>query len=145
MELEEQIKIAVEGCGVYLYDIVMARDNGDNIYRVNITSSDGINLDKCEEVSKMISPILDINEPMRGKYRLEVSSPGIERKLLKKEHFLGSIGEKIKGKEYSTETFRGTLLSIDGDNYTFESDDKEIFTIEYDNILSAATYYDWKN
>ena len=144
MNLEEQIKIAVEGCDVYLYDIVIARENEDNIYRVNITSADGINLDKCQEVSKMISPILDINEPMRGKYRLEVSSPGIERKLLKKEHFLCSVGEKIKGKEYSTETFRGELISADGDNYTFKTDDGDTFTLNYDDILSASTYYDWK-
>lgn len=144
MELEQQIKIAVEGCGVYLYDIINARENSDNIYRINITSPDGINLDKCQEVSKMISPILDIHEPMRGKYRLEVSSPGIERKLLKKEHFLCSVGEKIKGKEYSTETFRGKLINIDGDTYTFEAEDKDIFTLNYDDILSASTYYDWK-
>ena len=92
----------------------------------------------------MISPILDINEPMRGKYRLEVSSPGIVRKLLKKEHFLGSIGDKIKGKEYSTETFKGKLIKIEDETFTFESDDGKTFTLNYDDILSASTYYDWK-
>ena len=143
MDLEQQIKIAVEGCGVYLYDIVNAREHDDNIYRVSVTSSEGISLDKCAEISRMISPILDINEPMKGKYKLEVSSPGIERKLLKKEHFLGSIGAKIKGKEFTTETFKGKLISIDGETYTFESDDKDTFKINYDDILSASTYYDW--
>ena len=144
MDLEQQIKIAVEGCGVYLYDVVNAREHEDNIYRVSITSPDGINLDKCQEVSKMISPILDINEPMRGKYKLEVSSPGIQRKLVKKEHFLGSVGENIKGKNFSTEPFKGKLMSIDGETYTFQTDDGETFILNYDDILSASTYYDWK-
>lgn len=145
MELEQQIKIAVEGCGVYLYDIVNTKVHDDNVYRVSVTSSDGISLDKCEQISRMISPILDINEPMRGKYRLEVSSPGIERKLVKKEHFLGSIGENVKGKEFNLETFKGKLLSIDGDNYTFESEKtEETFTLNFDDILSASTYYNWK-
>jgi ribosome maturation factor RimP len=144
MELEEQIKIAVEGCDVMLYDIVHARVNDDTIYRINITAQDGITLDKCQEVSKMISPLLDINEPMRGKYRLEVSSPGIERKLLNIDHFRGSIGEKVKGKEYSRETFKGTLLSIEGTVLTIETENKKLLTIDYDEVLSAATYYDWK-
>ena len=145
MELEEQIKIAVEGCDVLLYDIVKAKENNDNIFRVYISSKDGINLDKCQEVSNMISPILDIHEPMRGKYRLEVSSPGIERKLTKKEHFLGSIGENIKGKEYSTETFKGKLLSFENDILTLQYEDSnETFDIKYDDILSASTYYNWK-
>ncbi len=144
MNLEEQIKIAVEGCGVNLYDIVTTKENSDNIFRVYINSTNGITLEQCEQVSRMISPILDINEPMKGKYRLEVSSPGIERKLTKKEHFAGSIGEKIKGKEYSTEKFKGKLLSFENDTLTLEDDDKEIFTIKLDDILSASTYYDWK-
>ncbi len=145
MDLEEQIKIAVEGCDVYLYDIVTTRENGDNIFRVNITSPDGINLDKCQEVSKILSPLLDINEPMRAKYRLEVSSPGIERKLLKKEHFISSVGENIKGKEFSTEKFKGKLLSFEDDILTFQYiDSKDTFNLNYDDILSASTYYDWK-
>ena len=145
MNLEEQIKIVVEGCGVYLYDIVTTNENGDNIFRINITSPDGINLDKCQEVSMMVSPILDINEPMKGKYRLEVSSPGIERKLLKKEHFLCSIGENIKGKEFSTEKFKGKLLSFEDDILTLQyPNSNDTFTINFDDILSASTYYDWK-
>jgi ribosome maturation factor RimP len=144
MELEEQIKLTVEGCGVSLYDITTARENNNNIFRIFITSPDGINLDKCEEVSRMIAPILDINEPMNGKYFLEVSSPGIERKLKKFEHFASSVGELVKGKEYSTEKFDGKVISVDDEqNITFEDVDGDRFTINYDDILSASTYYNF--
>ena len=144
MTLEEQIKLTVEGCGVALYDIAQVRENDNNIYRIYITSPDGINLDKCEEVSRMIAPILDLDEPMRGKYFLEVSSPGIERKLKTLDHMKASVGELIKGKEYSTEKFDGKLLSVDEDNNcTFEDSDGDQFTINYDDILSASTYYNF--
>jgi len=144
MTLEEQIKLTVEGCGVALYDITNIRENDNNIFRIYITSPDGINLDKCEEVSRMIAPILDINEPMRGKYFLEVSSPGIERKLKTLEHMKASVGELIKGKEYSTEKFDGKLISVDDEkNCTFEDSDGDTFTINYDDILSASTYYNF--
>jgi len=143
MQLEEQIKIAVEACDVMLYDIVNTRENGDTIFRVNITSQGGVTLDKCQEVSKMISPILDINEPMKGRYRLEVSSPGIERKLLNIDHFKGSIGDKIKFKNYNTEVFKGILLSVEDEVLTFQDENNESFKINYDDVLSASTYYEW--
>jgi len=145
MELEEQIKIAVESCGVTLYEVGTAKDHSENIFRVTITKAGGISLDKCQEVSKLISPLLDINEPMKGKYRLEVSSPGIERKLKNIDHIKASVGEKIKGKEFSTETFRGELLSVDEDNTLHLKDEEGTeFTIKYDDILACSTYYDWK-
>jgi ribosome maturation factor RimP len=144
MELEEQIKIAVEGCGVALYDIAQLKEHENNIYRIYITSPDGVTLDMCENVSRMIAPILDINEPMRGKYLLEVSSPGIERKLKTLLHMQNSIGENIKGKQYEVGAFKGKLLSFDGeDNFTFEDENKATFTINYSQILSASTYYNW--
>ncbi len=147
MELEEQIKIAVEGCGVKLYDIAQLKEHENNIYRIYITSSDGVSLDMCENVSRMIAPILDINEPMRGKYLLEVSSPGIERKLKKLEHLQDSIGEFVRGKQFEVGAFKGKLLSFDDENnFTFLSEDdreEETFTINYKNILSASTYYNW--
>ena len=144
MTLEEQIKLTVEGCGASLYDIASVRENDNNIYRIYVTTPDGVNLDKCEEISRMIAPILDLNEPMRGKYFLEVSSPGIERKLKTLEHMKASVGELIKGKEYSTEKFDGKLISVDeNNNCTFEDSDGDQFTINYDDILSASTYYNF--
>ena len=143
MQLEEQIKIAVEACDVMLYDIVNTRVNGDTIFRINITSQGGVTLDKCQEVSRMISPILDINEPMKGGYRLEVSSPGIERKLLNIDHFKGSIGDKIKAKNFNMEVFKGILLSVEDEVLTFQDENNESFKINYDDVLSASTYYDW--
>jgi len=145
MDLEESIKIAVEGCDVKLYDITTAREHSDNIFRIYISSPDGINLDKCAEVSRMVSPLLDINEPMNGKYKLEVSSPGIERKLKTLTHFMGSIGENIKIKEYSTEIIKGKLLEVLKDGtITIRDNDGDTQSTKFDDILSASTTFKWK-
>lgn len=106
MNLEESIEIAVQGCGAEVYDIVTLKENDANIFRVYVTSKDGINLDKCAEISRMISPILDLDEPMNGKYNLEVSSPGIERKLKNPRHYKASIGEKVKLKDFEKILFQ---------------------------------------
>ena len=142
MSLEESIKLAVESLGANLYDIVNAKEHDRNIFRVLITAENGISLDKCAEISRMISPILDVDEPMGGEYILEVSSPGIERKLRKKDHFKASVGEKVKVKDFATETYKGELIFADDQKIIVKTEfaDEEI---TYDSILSAATYFEW--
>jgi ribosome maturation factor RimP len=145
MNLEESIKNIVQDNELKLYDIVTTRENNNNIFRVYVTSDDGVNLDKCGKISSLISPLLDVHNPLNGKYNLEVSSPGIERKLTKLIHFESSIGCNIKGKEYSTEKFKGKFLSFKDNILTIqEEDSKDTFTIKYDDILSASTFYNWK-
>ena len=142
MNLEEQIKLIVENNDLKLYDIVTTKEHDRNIFRVVVTSKDGVNLDKCAEISRLISPLLDIEEPLNGVYNLEVSSPGIERKLKKKEHFIASIGELVKVKNYETEVFKGELLSADDEKIIVKTEFGEE-EVKYDNILSAATYFEW--
>lgn len=144
MELEESIKLAVEGCGVDLYDIVQTKEHKENILRVYITSKDGVNLDQCAHVSRMISPLLDIQEPMSGKYNLEVSSPGIERKLKTLHHFKCSIGSKVKVKNYQKELLKGELIRVSDEGLiTIKDLDNNEQTIQFDDVLSASTYFDW--
>ena len=144
MELEESIKLVVEGCGVDLYDIVQTKEHKVNILRVYISHKDGVNLDKCAHVSRMISPLLDVIEPMNGKYNLEVSSPGIERKLKTLNHFKCSIGSDVKVKDYNTEILKGKMTNISEDGIiTIEDINSGTQTIKFDDILSAATYYSW--
>ena len=81
MNLEESIKLAVESLGARLYDITTAREHDRNIFRVLVTAEGGVTLDKCAEISRMISPILDVDEPMSG----ELPTPNAWATLL----FLG--------------------------------------------------------
>ena len=144
MELEESIKLAVEGCGVDLYDIQQTKEHKVNILRVYISQKDGVNLDKCAHVSRMISPLLDIEEPMHGKYNLEVSSPGIERKLKTLNHFKCSVGCDVKIKEFSTEVLKGKLLEVSDDGIiTIDDINDGVKTTTFDDVLSSSTYYNW--
>ena len=144
IELEEAIETAVKGCGVELYDIVQTKENKRNILRIFITSADGVSLDKCTEVSKMVSPVLDLYDPIQGEYNLEISSPGIERKLKTLRHYQASVGEKVKIKLYSTETFKGKLESVTQEGLLIINDiDNGKAEIKFEDILSGATYFEW--
>lgn len=142
MNLEESIKLAVESLGAKLYDISTVKEHDKNIFRVSVTAEGGVSLDKCAEISRMISPILDVNEPMSGEYVLEVSSPGIERKLKKKEHFIASVGEKVRVKDFSTEIYKGQLIYADNEKIVIKTEFGED-ELSYDSILAASTYFEW--
>lgn len=143
MTTKETIVNILDDCGVYLYDIETVSENERKIFRIYITSKDGINLDKCSEVTKILSPILDLEPPLNGEYTLEVSSPGIERPLRKNEHYLGSIGEMLKVKLINTDKIIGKLESFEDGKITLLEDDGEVTTIALDEIEKARTYYKW--
>ena len=142
MNIEESIELTVNGCGAELYDIVNIKENDTSIYRIFITAKDGINLDKCAEVSRLISPLLDVHEPLGGKYNLEVSSPGIERKLKRPAHFEASIGENVRIKDYDKNITIGKLKSAD-DNQIVITTENGDETIAYDDMSTSSTFYDW--
>lgn len=141
-KLEEDIRTAIVGTGVELYDIVTLKDNDVLILRVYLTQKGGISLDKCAEVTKLISPIIDMHDPISGEYTLEVSSPGIERKLKKPNHFKASIGESVKIKDFNKDIITGVLLSANDVEIEVETTHgKEI--ISYDEISTASTFFEW--
>lgn len=143
-ELYHALQTAIEGCGVEVYDIENLKENENTILRVSITSPNGINLDKCGEVSSVISPILDIYEPMSGKYNLEVSSPGIERKLKDPKHFKASIGELVEIKDFDKKRIKGKIISADDEKVTIELvSDESLQSFMYSDISQAKTYYQW--
>jgi len=143
MSLESDIKNVVESMDLSLYDIVTVSEGGDTIYRVLINSKEGISLDKCAEVTRVLNPLLDVTPPVKGDYRLEVSSPGIERKLKTLKHFSSSIGEKVKAVLISNEVLRGPLLSVEGNTITIEDEQVGKQSIPFDEILKASTYFEW--
>jgi ribosome maturation factor RimP len=136
--VNENIEKLIENCGAKLYDTENVIENGHKIFRVLITSKDGINLGKCEEVSRILSPIFDLNPPVNGHYYFEVSSPGIERNLKLPKHFKASIGEKVKIKLDNEKSVEGVIKNADDDCVEIGED-----KILYQNIKKARTYFEW--
>ncbi len=144
MSLESDIKSMVESLELRVYDITTVTENDETIYRVNIISpeSEKITMDQVVKVTKMISPLLDVTAPVRGDYRLEVSSPGIERKLKSLMHFECAIGEKVKAETTEKKKLRGTLKSVASGRITLETEDGDE-TFAYGDVIKAATYFEW--
>ena len=138
MKLEEVIKNIVEDNGCELYDIEQTQEGDNKYYRVYITKPGGVTLNDCAAINNLLSPIFDIEDPIEGKYFLEVSSPGIERKLTKKEHFEKSIGENVKVTTNEGKKIKGQLKSFDGEVAEIGKE-----KVKFDDIKKAKTYIDW--
>jgi ribosome maturation factor RimP len=109
-----------------LADLEVRLGGKGGLVRVFIDKPEGIDLDDCETVSRAVSALLDVEDPVPGNYNLEVSSPGLDRKLTKVEHFQRFEGEIVKVQmRFPIEgrrRFRGTLVSSDDENIVVDVD-----------------------
>ncbi len=96
-QLTGMLESPVEQLGYELVDLEL-RTGADAILRLYIDSPNGIKLEDCEKVSRQVSALLDVEDPLGYEYALEVSSPGLNRRLLKAAHFERFAGERVKVK-----------------------------------------------
>ncbi len=115
---------------LYLYDIEYVKEGPNYVLRIFIDNDEIIQVSDCEFVNRRLVEQLDINDPIRDAYILEVSSPGIDRQLKKPEHFEKSIGKLIDVKTFKPiekrKEFQGELVSYDGEKLVISEDGKEI-------------------
>lgn len=125
-ELRRLLEPTVENMGYELIDLELRFGGKSGVVRIFIDHPDGIGLEDCEKVSRVISALLDVEDPLPGHYSLEVSSPGLDRKLTKAAHFQRFAGETVKVKMRfpvaGRKRFRGTLVSSDGERIVVEVD-----------------------
>ena len=142
MNLDTQIAKIIEANGAALYDTEIVTEFDETIFRVLITKAGGVNLDLCAAISHELSPFLDVHPPMSQAYRLEISSPGIERKLSKQVHFENAIGEKVKVKLKAGDKVKGTLKSADAKGIVLETKLGEE-SYSYADLNTCKTYFDF--
>jgi len=142
MAIIDDIESIVNSYSAKLYDTEIVKENDDTIFRVYIVKDGGVDIDLCADISRDISPLLDIEAPVSGEYRFEVSSPGIERKLTKPSHFKNSIGEKIKVKVLGEGKLKGTLKSANDEGIEVETKEG-IKNFNYNQLGTVKTYFEW--
>ena len=96
-QLIEMLETTVERLGFELADLELL-EGTHGLLRLFIDNEAGISLEDCEAVSRQVSALLDVEDPISGDYSLEVSSPGLNRRLVKAEHFERFAGENVKVK-----------------------------------------------
>lgn len=141
IELTELARGVVEPMGYELVGVeYLSGYQGGNLLRVYIDSEHGIQLEDCSRVSHQLSGVLDVEDPIRGEYNLEVSSPGMDRPLFEKEHFERFAGHqadiRLAYGPGSRRKYKGLLKGVEDGNVLLEVED-EIFSLPLDSISEA--------
>lgn len=130
-----------------LDDLEVAGSGSGRIIRVVVDAEGGVDIDRLAETSRALSRLLDANDPFDGSYTLEVTSPGLERKLRRPRHFEKSIGRtvtiKTKQEIDGTRRHDGDLESVDERGVVIQTAGGEQ-RIEFDDIVSARTVFEWQ-
>ena len=138
------IRPIVEGLGYIFWGMEFLGQGRHSVLRIFIDREEGINLDDCEAVSRQVSGVLDVEDPIQGEYTLEVSSPGWDRPLFRLEQFAAYQGEmvqvRLRAPYNGRRNYKGLLKGIEGDEVVVQVDDNEyllpIETIEKANIIA---------
>ena len=132
--------------GLDLWDVEYVKEGADYILRITIDSAEGVTIDDCERMTRAIDPILDEDDPIENSYRLEVSSPGVERTLSRPEHFAAMMGAEVEVKLFSpvngSKTHRGTLSAYDGGDVTVTSGEDSV-TFKKADVAKVSTVFEW--
>lgn len=128
--LRQLVEPAVIALGYELVGIEYAAQGHGSILRVYIDSADGISAEDCRRVSHQVSGVLDVEDPIKGRYALEISSPGLDRPLFTLEQFAQFVGHRIKLRLNAPlngqRNFVGLLLSVSDEQVLIKGDDAEV-------------------
>ena len=134
------IEDTVNSLGVRLWDVVFVKEGASHYLRVFIDKDGGVGIDDCTDVSHAIDPIIDEADPIDVSYYLEVSSPGINRTLSKKNHFVSSIGKPVIAKLYKaidgSKQISGILSDYD-DGPVITAEDGKVYKLNNSEIVKV--------
>jgi ribosome maturation factor RimP len=143
------VEPVVSALGLELYDVETAGPARARTLRVAVTRPGGVDLDAIAAASEALSPVLDsdaaVKRALPGPYTLEVTSPGLERRLRTPAHFRGAVGQTVSVKtrrDGTAERRRGVVVAADeaGVDVAFDTGEERLL---YDAVIQARTVFEW--
>ncbi|WP_096086168.1 ribosome maturation factor RimP [Agaribacterium haliotis] len=128
-ELEALIAPVAESFGCELWGLEYQTQGQQVLLRIYLDKEDGIQLEDCERVSRQVSAVMDVEDPISGEYTLEVSSPGTDRPIYKLEQYQRLAGQQIRLRLRiafeGRRKFAGLLKGVEGDEIVLQVDNEE--------------------
>ena len=128
--LWELLEPVVVGMGYELVEIEFGAHPKNKILRLYIDKADGVVIEDCSAVSRQVSAVIDVEDPIDGFFNLEVSSPGLDRPLRKLDDYLRFKDEMVKIKtsmpHEGQRNFKGRIIGVEDDSVLIECEEKEV-------------------
>jgi ribosome maturation factor RimP len=143
--LRDLLATTVSSLGYEFVGSEMHGQGRGSVLRVYIDTSAGVTADDCSKVSRQVSAMLDVEDPIKGKYTLEVSSPGLDRPLFEIAHYQKVVGSRVKirlnAPVNDQRNFVGVLLRVEDDNIHLLMETGEV-VLPFSNIEKAKVIAD---
>jgi ribosome maturation factor RimP len=140
-DIEQLLRPSVESLNCEWWGCEFVQQGRNGFLRIYIDKPEGVGIDDCQQVSRQVSALLDVNDSIPGHYRLEISSPGIPRPLFYPEQYSRFIGEKVQLRlsrpVLGQRKIVGVIVSADADKLTLTIDD-EPHVFLFSNIVKAS-------
>lgn len=139
-QLEALLSPVIEGMGFVCWGIEYLSQGKRSVLRVYIDHPDGIDVDQCARVSHQVSGVLDVEDPIKSQYTLEVSSPGMDRPLFHLEQYSDYVGALVKIRLRmpfeGRRKYQGVISAVVGDEVHLIVDEHEL-QLPFEAIESA--------
>lgn len=137
---------SIEGLGYELWGIERLGGGGAVTLRIYIDHADGISVEDCERVSHQVSGVLDVEDPIRAAYTLEVSSPGVDRPFFFARQLTDYIDEEVTltlaRPVAERRKLTGRLTSVEGETLGLDVEG-ETLEVGFSNVMKARLKPDW--
>lgn len=138
-KIETLVKPIADELNYEIYHIEFVKENNEFYLRIYIDKEEGITITDCEALSRRVSDVLDVEDPIDKAYYLEVSSPGLNRRLFTDEHFKKFVGRevlvKLNGNIEGKKNIKGLLKEVNEEDIIVE--DEKTITIPKSKIKVA--------
>ncbi len=143
MDLETPVRSLLSPLGLELYDLELAA----GALNVTVTREGGVDLETVTKANRVISEWLDENDPIPGHFTLDVSSPGLERRLRTPAHFLSAVGEIVTLRERReddrTRRLEGVVVEANDTRVTLVDEEQGRVVVTLANVERARTVFKW--
>lgn len=145
--LERELGALVADEGLVLLSAEVVGRGPKTVLRLVVDGPDGVTLDQCASVSRQASAILDVEDPISHTYTLEVSSPGLDRKLYTPDDYRRFQGRSVKIRmQPSYRSHRvvvGELIGLEDTTLALRAPDGEVLSLPVDQVFEARLEVDW--
>ena len=145
LNLSSELAPIVEEHDAFLIDVEIAGSKSQPSVRILVHKEPAISLAACEQISREIADFLDVEDPLPGRYRLEVTSPGLDRPLVTDGDFVRAKDRLLKVVLISGKNHRGRLVGWDSVQITLDEGSGKTEDVLRENIAKATIEVEFKN
>ena len=142
--ITELIDTTIQALGLDLWGVELLQQGKYSLLRIYIEREEGVTIEDCEKVSRQVSALMDVEDPIAGEYTLEVSSPGMGRPLFCIEHYSQYVGSevdlKLRRPLDGRRKFKGQIIKVSGDIVGLLVDGSE-YDLEFSDIEKASIVF----